>query len=88
MGKSGSSTMPLDLRHVVGIVKDIKTCKGTIPPHYKDAYLNFYRSKYDTKAFKAHAIVKIHSSLDTTDNHTLLLLSKRGPKHTADTAID
>ena len=76
------------LGHVVGIVKDIKACRGTIPPRYKDAYLNFYRSKYDSKAFKAHSIAKMHSSLDTTDNHTLTSLLKRGLKRTADTAID
>jgi hypothetical protein len=76
------------LGHVVGIVKDIKACRGTIPPRYKDAYLNFYRSKYDSKAFKAHSIAKMHASLNTTDNHTLTSLLKRGLKRTVDTAID
>ena len=38
------------LGHVVGIVKDIKACRGMIPPHCKEAYLNFYHSKYDTKS--------------------------------------
>ncbi len=28
------------LGHVVGIVKDIKACRVTISPHYKEAYLN------------------------------------------------
>jgi len=38
------------LGHVDRIIKDIKICRGTIPPCYKDTHLNFYRSKYDTKA--------------------------------------
>jgi hypothetical protein len=76
------------LGHVVGIVKDIKACRGTIPPRYKDAYINFYRSKYDSRAFRAHSIAKMHSSLDTTDNRTLSSLLKQGQKRTADTAID
>ncbi len=75
------------LGHVVGIVKDIKACRGTIPHCYKDAYLNFYRSKYDTKAFKAHALARMHSSLDTTDNRTVSSLLQSGSKRTADSAI-
>jgi hypothetical protein len=76
------------LGHVVGIVKDIKACRGIITPCYREAYLTFYRSKYDTKAFKAYAIAKMHSSLDTTDNRTLISLLNKGQKRTADTAID
>jgi hypothetical protein len=40
------------------------------------------------KLSKHISIAKMHSSLDTTDNCTLSSLSKRGSKHTTDTAID
>ena len=75
------------LGHVVGIVKDIKACSGTIPPHYKEAYLNFYRSKYDTKAFQRQSFAKLHSSLDTTDQRTIASLGTRTPKRAADLGL-
>ena len=52
---------------VVGIVKDIKACRGTIAHRYKEAYINFYRSKYDTKALQCQLFAKLNTSLDTTD---------------------
>ena len=72
------------LGHVVGIVKDVKACRGTIPHRYKEAYLNFYRSKYDTKAFKRQSLAKLNSSLDTTDQRTIASLVQRAPKRAAD----
>ncbi len=71
------------LGHVVDIVKDIKACSGMIPPHYKEAYLNFYHSKYDTKAFQRQSVAKLNTSLDTTDQKTIASLAKRGPECTA-----
>ena len=68
------------LGHVVGIVKDIKSCKGVIAPRYKEAYINLYRTKYDTKAFQCQTIAKLNASLDTTDLRTISTLSKRGKK--------
>jgi len=50
------------LGRVVGIVKDVKACRGTIPPRYKEAYLNFDCSKYDTKAFKYQSLAKLNSA--------------------------
>ena len=75
------------LGHVVGIVKDIKACRGTIPLHYKEAYLNFYRSKYDTKAFQRQSLAKLHSSLETTDQRTIASLGKRTPICAADLGL-
>ena len=40
------------LDHVVGIVKNVSVCRATVPPHYKEAYLNLYRNKYANKALK------------------------------------
>jgi hypothetical protein len=68
------------LGHVVGIVKDIKSCKGVIAPRYKEAYINLYRTKYDTKAFQRQTIAKLNASLDTTDLRTISTLSERGKK--------
>jgi predicted nucleic-acid-binding Zn-ribbon protein len=64
------------LGHVVGIVKDVKACRGTISPCNKGAYLNFYHSKYDTKAFKPQSFAKLNSSLETTDQRTMASLVK------------
>ena len=59
------------LGHVVGIVKDAKACRGMIPPCYKEAYLNFYCSKYDTKAFKHQSFAMLSISLKTMGQRTI-----------------
>jgi hypothetical protein len=60
------------LRHVTRTPKgDMKPCSGSIPPHYKDAYMALLRTKEEEKSAQKEREEVLDIGLTTTDSRTL-----------------